>query len=444
MDKIRRLLKTLKQSLQVRISFALIWMFVPLALAAGAFSYYDTFHETEELQDDLLRQTAFYVSPDYRPGEVPDSEEDARISVQMPNQKDPVVSLPAHLADGLHTLQADDDDDFYRVYIRTTQHGRIAVMQENEYREDLAADAARQSVLPLLVALPLMILLTVWITHKAMRPVKILSQSLEQRRLNDLSALDAGSVPSEINGFVTAINLLLKRTDENIRQQQRFIADAAHELRTPMTALSLQAERLNNMPLPPEAAQQSALLQQSIRRNKHLLEQLLALARSQAEENCIRKTEFGVQSRFRQVLQELMPLALEKQQDIGVAVEEDYTVYADETEIYTLVKTFVDNAVRYTPPQGRIDLGWTDEGDCLSVWVEDNGNGIPPAERHRVVDPFYRILGTEQQGTGLGLSIADTVARKYGGYLVLSDSIQFEHGLLIKAVLDKKYLKRIE
>lgn len=444
MDKIRRLLKTLKQSLQVRISFALIWIFVPLALAAGAFSYYDTFHETEELQDDLLRQTAFYVSPDYRPGEVPDSEEDARISVQMPNQKDPVVSLPAHLTDGLHTLQADDDDDYYRVYVRTTRYGRIAVMQENEYREDLAADAARQSVLPLLVALPLMILLTVWITHKAMRPVKILSQSLEQRRLNDLSALDAGSVPSEINGFVTAINLLLKRTDENIRQQQRFIADAAHELRTPMTALSLQAERLNNMPLPPEAAQQSALLQQSIRRNKHLLEQLLALARSQAEENRIQKTEFGVQSRFRQVLQELMPLALEKQQDIGVAVEEDYTVYADETEIYTLIKTFADNAIRYTPPNGRIDLGWSDEGNYLSVWVEDNGNGIPPAERLRVIDPFYRILGTEQQGTGLGLSIADTLARKYGGYLVLSDSVQFEHGLLIKAVLDKKYLKRIE
>lgn len=410
-------------------------MFVPLAMLAGMFSYYETFHETEALQDDLLRQAALYVAPDSKPETLPEGDGDTRIFVQMPQQEDSVVSLSAHFADGLHTLQADDDDDYYRVYIRTTEQGRIAVMQENEYREDLAAAAARQSVLPL------MILLTVWITHKAMRPVRKLSQSLEQRRINDLSALSVDNIPSEIRGFVTAINLLLKRADEDIRHRQRFVADAAHELRTPMTALSLQAERLNNMPLPPEAARQSAVLQQSIRRNKHLLEQLLALARSQSDETPLTKTTFGLQSRFRQVLQELMPLALEKRQDIGVAVGGDVEVSADETEIYTLIKTFADNAVRYTPPEGRIDLGFTDEGKYLAVWVEDNGNGIPESERARVLDPFYRILGTEQQGTGLGLSIADTLAKKYGGHLELTDSRRFGHGLLIRALLDKETLK---
>ncbi|HHS2173483.1 TPA: ATP-binding protein [Neisseria meningitidis] len=410
-------------------------MFVPLAMLAGMFSYYETFHETEALQDDLLRQAALYVAPDSKPETLPEGDGDTRIFVQMPQQEDSVVSLSAHFADGLHTLQADDDDDYYRVYIRTTEQGRIAVMQENEYREDLAAAAARQSVLPL------MILLTVWITHKAMRPVRKLSQSLEQRRINGLSALSEDNTPSEIRGFVTAINLLLKRADEDIRHRQRFVADAAHELRTPMTALSLQAERLNNMPLPPEAARQSAVLQQSIRRNKHLLEQLLALARSQSDETPLTKTTFGLQSRFRQVLQELMPLALEKRQDIGVAVGGDVEVSADETEIYTLIKTFADNAVRYTPPEGRIDLGFTDEGKYLAVWVEDNGNGIPESERARVLDPFYRILGTEQQGTGLGLSIADTLATEYGRYLELSDSRRFGRGLLIRALLDKESLK---
>lgn len=410
-------------------------MFVPLAMLAGMFSYYETFHETEALQDDLLRQAALYVAPDSKPETLPEGDGDTRIFVQMPQQEDSVVSLSAHFADGLHTLQADDDDDYYRVYIRTTEQGRIAVMQENEYREDLAAAAARQSVLPL------MILLTVWITHKAMRPVRKLSQSLEQRRINGLSALSEDNIPSEIRGFVTAINLLLKRADEDIRHRQRFVADAAHELRTPMTALSLQAERLNNMPLPPEAARQSAVLQQSIRRNKHLLEQLLALARSQSDETPLTKTTFGLQSRFRQVLQELMPLALEKRQDIGVAVGGDVEVSADETEIYTLIKTFADNAVRCTPPEGRIDLGFTDEGKYLAVWVEDNGNGIPESERARVLDPFYRILGTEQQGTGLGLSIADTLATEYGRYLELSDSRRFGRGLLIRALLDKESLK---
>lgn len=437
---LNRLIRMLKQSLQVRICIALILMFLPLAMVAGVFSYYDTFHEAEELQDDLLRQTALYVGPDYHPDALPEGDGDTRILVQMPDQE-PIVSLPMHLKDGLHTLRADEDDDYYRVYIRTTGRGRIAVMQENEYREDLAADAAMQSVLPLLAALPLIILLTVWITHQAMRPVRILSQNLEQRRLDDLSALNTDNIPSEIKGFVTAINLLLKRVDEDIRRRQRFIADAAHELRTPMTALSLQAERLNNMPLPPDAARQSAVLQQSIRRNKHLLEQLLALARSQSDETPLTKTTFGLQSRFRRVLQELMPLALEKRQDIGVAVEGDFEIFADETEIYTLVKTFVDNAIRYTPSEGRIDLGFTDEGKYLAVWVEDNGKGIPESERVRVLDPFYRILGTEQQGTGLGLSIADTLAKKYGGHLELADSQRFGHGLLIRALLDKEYLK---
>lgn len=171
-----RFFKILKHSLQVRISLALIWMFVPLAMLAGMFSYYETFHETEALQDDLLRQAALYVGPDYRSDASPEGDGDTRILVQMPDRK-PIVSLPPHLKDGLHTLRADDDDDYYRVYIRTTERGWIAVMQESEYREDLAAAAARQSVLPL------MILLTVWITHKAMRPVRKLSQSLEQRRI---------------------------------------------------------------------------------------------------------------------------------------------------------------------------------------------------------------------------------------------------------------------
>ncbi|MBW3872317.1 ATP-binding protein [Neisseria meningitidis] len=134
-----------------------------------------------------------------------------------------------------------------------------------------------------------------------------------------------------------------------------------------------------------------------------------------------------------------MPLALEKCQDIGVAVGGDVEVSADETEIYTLIKTFADNAVRYTASEGRIDLGFTDEGKYLAVWVEDNGNGIPESERARVLDPFYRILGTEQQGPGL--SIADTLAKKYGGHLELTDSRRFGHGLLIRALLDKETLK---
>ncbi|MGN7086521.1 histidine kinase dimerization/phospho-acceptor domain-containing protein, partial [Neisseria sp. P0001.S005] len=267
----QRLIHTIKQSLQVRISLALICMLLPLSILAGIFSYYDTYHETQEVQDDLLRQVANYLDPSDADDEKHSLDNDNKISVQFPNTPNPIVSLPEQISDGLHTIQADDDDDYYRVYTRNTKQGRIAVMQESDYREELAEMAAVQSILPMLLALPLIILLTVWITHRAMRSVKTLSNDLEQRQINDLSPMDTQDIPSEIQGFVVAINNLLQRTDENVRQQQRFIADAAHELRSPMTALSLQAERLNNMQLSAEAREQSALLQQSIQRNRHLL-----------------------------------------------------------------------------------------------------------------------------------------------------------------------------
>ena len=435
-------IQTLKQSLQVRISIALILMFLPLSIIAGAFSYYQTYHEAEELQDDLLRQTAAYINP--KTTDYTQIGSENHILIQTFGQED-TIPLSNTLGEGFHTIKGgvddDDDDDEYRAYIHQTPQGKIAVLQETEYRDDLAATAAYQSVLPLLIALPLMILLTVWITYRAMRPVKTLSASLGQRRSDDLSPLDGEGVPSEIQGFVTAINQLLQRTGENIRRQQRFIADAAHELRSPLTALSLQAERLTKLPQSDEAREQTGLILQSIQRNRHLLEQLLTHARAQGSETQRNLTDISLQAQFRRVLQELMPLALNKQQDIGVAVENDIRIRADDTEIYTLIKTFTDNAIRYTPAGGRIDIGFSETPTTLTIWVEDDGPGIPAAERSRVTDAFYRILGTEQQGTGLGLSIADAIAKRYGGKLILADSRNFAHGLLIQAELNKQLLR---
>ena len=438
-------IQTLKQSLQVRISIALILMFLPLSIIAGAFSYYQTYHEAEELQDDLLRQTAAYINP--KTTDYTQIGSENHILIQTFGQED-TVPLSDTLGEGFHTIKGsvdddddDDDDDEYRAYIRQTPQGKIAVLQETEYRDDLAATAAYQSVLPLLIALPLMILLTVWITYRAMRPVKTLSASLGKRRSDDLSPLDGEGVPSEIQGFVTAINQLLQRTGENIRRQQRFIADAAHELRSPLTALSLQAERLTKLPQSDEAREQTGLILQSIQRNRHLLEQLLTHARAQGSETQRNLIDISLQAQFRRVLQELMPLALDKQQDIGVAVENDLRIRADDTEIYTLIKTFTDNAIRYTPAGGRIDIGFSETPTTLTIWVEDDGPGIPAAERSRVTDAFYRILGTEQQGTGLGLSIADAIAKRYGGKLILADSRNFAHGLLIQAELNKQLLQ---
>ena len=425
-----RTFRLIKNSLQARISLAVIAVSLLLAVIAGGFSFYTTYHETEELQDDLLRQTAALSSSDE---DETDIDSDSRIFTQRPG-KQGRLNIPTDLSDGFHDLRDDGDD--YRIYLHHGSHGPIAVIQENEYRADLAENAAFHSVIPLLLSIPLTILLTVWVVSRTMLPVKRLSQSLSVRQENDLSPLNDTDAPSEMTGFIAAINRLLKRTDDNIRQQQRFIADAAHEMRSPMTALSLQ------VPLADDAKLQARQIQTSIARQRHLLEQLLSLARAQSPDAKRPFAAVNLQQLFRRILEELHPLAAAKGQDIGIAVERNCEIYANETEIYTLIKTLADNAIRYTPDSGQIDLGFDDNDTHLTLWVEDNGPGILPEERRRVLDPFYRILGSEQQGTGLGLSIADTIAKRYGGKLILSDNRRTGHGLLAQVELDKQTLQK--
>lgn len=434
-----------RHSLQLRLNAAFSLLFLLLAVLAGGFAFYDTYQQTNDFQDDLLRQTAAYINPNAPPPKMPDVDNDVRIYVDYPgetqqdDEDERDLDLPGHLADGLHTVY--EGGDSYRVYVRHTPQGRVAVWQENEYREELAARSAWNSVLPLLLLIPLISLLTMWIIRRTLRPVSELSAHVEARGSQDLSPLPEAGMPAEIRGFVQALNRLLERIEAAVQQQQRFIADAAHELRSPMTALSLQAERLAQQPLPEPAAGRLAALQQGIRRNRQLLDQLLSHARAQNSEAGGRHAAVHAQAVFRRVVEDLLPLAEAKEQDFGVADAADPVCYADETALYTLLKTLADNALRYTPAGGQIDLWAEETAGHIVFHVEDNGPGIAPAERERVLDPFYRILGSGEEGTGLGLSIADAVARRYGGRLVLSDSRRFASGLHVAVYLDKRCLQ---
>ena len=316
----------------------------------------------------------------------------------------------------------------------------VAVAQPWRNRLEILWNIVWAHLAASLLVLPLMVLLLHLAVKRSIYPLKELASELSERRADNLAPVSR-AVPQETQTLVDALNRLFARVQTSIEREQRFTSDAAHELRSPMTALSLQAERLNSMSLPPEAQQQSAVLQQSISRNRHLLEQLLSFARAQTLEVQRPKSLISLQTLFRRTIETLLPLATAKNQDIGAAVETECEIWADDTEIFTLVKTLADNAVRYTPEGGRIDLGFDETATHLVLWVEDNGNGIPAAERSRVTDAFYRILGTEQQGTGLGLSIADAIAKRYGGKLILADSRNFAHGLLIQAELNKQLLQ---
>ncbi len=425
-------------SIQTRLSVFLTLIILLTAVVSGISTFYTMFEEAQELQDDLLRQAAMLTQKNELAGDTGYTEidNDTRIYIQ-PLSDNSRFNLPAGGHEGFSDITDKQKGKPYRAYIHHYPDGsRFAFIQETEFRDDVAFDSAWHAVLPLLVLAPVAVLLSMLIIHTTLRPVAELSKQAETRNENDLSPLAAANIPQEIYGFTEAINHLLRRVGEGVYRQQRFIADAAHELRSPMTALSLQAERLNTRGLPADTAQLVDDLREGIRRNRRLLEQLLSMARAQSDEKRVQQT-IRVSRTCRRLIQDLYPLAEAKNIDLGAGCNDETELAGDETEIYTLLKTLTENAIFYTPENGRIDVSAkVHNGGCL-IEVEDNGPGIPPEERERVFDPFYRILGSDTEGSGLGLSIAKTITERYGGRITLADAEQFGHGLKVSVWLPK-------
>jgi two-component system OmpR family sensor kinase len=208
-----------------------------------------------------------------------------------------------------------------------------------------------------------------------------------------------------------------------MESQRRFVADAAHELRSPLTAMSLQAERLAQAEMSGTARERLTVLRQGIERGRNLLEQLLTLARAQSlTESSAEspKLPLSVLHIYRRVMEELMPLAEARHIDLGIEGTQDAQVWVSEMDMMVVVKNLVDNAIRYTPDGGRVDLSVQTSLDGAVLRIQDNGPGIPVAERDRVFDPFYRLLGSAQPGSGLGLSIVQTIARRIGAEIDLA------------------------
>lgn len=419
-------------SLQLRLTLALTIATLLVAIGAGAAAFYAILEEAHEYQDDMLRQTAGLIDARHPP-QARDSDDDIRIDIEplgKPGRHGRVID--PELRDGFHDLRHHKKR--YRAYVKTyPDQRRLAFIQETDFREEAAYASAWHATLPLLVLVPILALITFFTIHRALRPVRQLSQHVEKRRETDLSPLAAEQIPREIRGFVTAINHLLGRVHVSMREQQRFIADAAHELRSPMTALSLQAERLADAQMSAEAAERLHTLREGIRRNRHLLEQLLAMARAQAPEQAQQQTH-SLQALYRRVIQELHVHADAKNLDLGIDGDADAQVRGDDISLYTLIRNLVDNAIRYTPDGGQIDLRICPQGREIRLEIEDSGAGIAAAERARVFDPFYRSPGSAGDGSGLGLAIAKTLAAQLAGRIELADS-RFASGLKVMVYL---------
>ncbi len=426
------------RSLQFRLSLWLSLVILLVALVAGALSFSQAFREAIESQDDQLGQIAALLerqrlapAPAVTSSKLKDEDADARIVIQALRPSGGGATIPpgelrglsADLPDGLQTVRAADDS--WRVFVKTLQSGeRLAVSQRTEFRDHLAIASAWRSVTPLLLLIPILLLLVGLLVRGTLKPLRARAVEIDTRAEQDSSPVASDDLPTEIRPFVVAINRLLLRVAQSIQAQQRFVADAAHELRSPVAALMLQAERIESATTPLEVAERLAPLRAGLRRTQLLLNQLLSLARSQTP-GTVAQQQVSIQRVVRQVLEELMPLADAKQIDLGVRGDLEAGLVVPEIDLSTLVKNLVENAIWYTPAGGRVDLSLHSDPatpEEMMLWVEDTGPGIPEAERQRVFDPFYRVLGSGAGGSGLGLSIVSMIAQRIGGRINLGPS----------------------
>jgi len=436
------------RSLQARLTLCLAGVMLVAAGIAGTVSYRTAFHEVNELQDDQLRQMSALAERRHQasPFGLQDLDNHvvdvgARIMVQLLHDgvwgevEGAEVPLPlaADLPDGLQTLEVQGQQR--RLFLRTLPGGeRVAISQSTAVRDEVAHNAGKTTIVPIAVLIPVLALAMIALIRHMLAPVMRLAQELDRRGDDQLAPLDDSNVPSEVLPFTAAINRLLHRVELTLAQQRRFVADAAHELRTPLTAISLQAELLASLNLSAQAQPRLQSLQRGILRARHLVAQLLLLARLQGRE-AVNREIVAVGLVCQSVLEDLLPLAEQKQILLTANVDMACSVRSNAMDLSAVLRNLIDNAIRYTPPDGQVDIDIEYRGDMLHIGVSDNGPGVPEHEREQVLSPFYRGAAITGNGSGLGLAIVHNIVQRMAGSLVLSASLPDASGLTVRIAL---------
>lgn len=421
----------LRDSLQFRLSVGTAIAILGVALLAGSFSYWWAFEEAIELQDEqLIRLSALVnrqriIQPEANtPIEISHVDPESHFVVQWLTGDAgkgaiELPGLPIDLPEGLQTRLVENAK--WRLLVKTFSNGaRIVVAQQTEVRDEIARTNALNTLIPLIILIPLLSLWVAYLIRQVFAPLKKMAAQLDQSTGNDLMPLPNTKLATEIAPFITAINHLLARVRESIAQQRQFVRDAAHELRSPLTAISLQAERLVELGLESHLQERLINLHRATERTRILIEQLLTMARAQ-DEKVTANVHVPVKALLRELLEDLLPLADVKKIEISV-IGEDIQIHTQPIDLQILIKNLIENAIRYTPEHGYVQIFLSDHKDGAELIVKDSGPGIVDEELTRVFDPFYRVLGNDQPGSGLGLSIVRTIANRLGITMELYNS----------------------
>ncbi len=442
------------RSLRTRLLLYLLGAVALFALAQGVIAYHSALQQVDQMFDYQLQQMAlsmrpgFVIGPGSNAPELPPADDDILIQIWGPDGaqlfRSPRSSLPPMRA-LLGFSDLDVQGRSYRVYTLQTPQQVIQIAQDRSARTARARALAARAAMPVALFAPLLMLVVWWVVSRALAPVLRMRAQVAARAAADLSPLPLAGLPSEVRPLVGELNALFARVGAAFDAQKAFVADAAHELRTPLTALKLQAQALRRMPAAADGAARDtavARLNQGIDRAIRLVEQMLLLARAQSQPDeaaagggsQTQRVDFGQVVRL--AMADLLPKAqaagitlgldaetAEPAQASGSAAQPDRVeVLGDAEALRALVANLLDNAIKYTPAPGQVELTLTPRAGCAVLRIDDSGPGIPPAQRARVFDRFFRGDDTTAGGSGLGLAIVRTIAERHGGTVALSDS----------------------
>ena len=324
--------------------------------------------------------------------------------------------LPQHAQRGFTTISTDSGE--WRVFSTLAEGQVVQVAQPMSARRELAASLALHTIVPLLAALPFLALVA-WLTiARGLSPLDRIAAAVARRSPKLLEPLSEAGLPREVQPLVHALNGLLGRLGDALAAQRSFIADAAHELRTPLTAVHLQAQLAERAATDVERGAALSELKGGLERATRLSEQLLALAREEPGVSDRPAAPVDLAATARTIVADFAPLAAAKGIDLGVDASGAAQVHGDAEALATLVSNLVDNAVRYTPGPGRVDVLLEREDSRVVLEVRDTGPGISAEDRPRVFDRFYRGASAHAagapHGSGLGLAIVKRIAERHG------------------------------
>lgn len=329
----------------------------------------------------------------------------------------PSLRVSAQGTSGFHDVGTGDQS--WRVYTVRTPDRTIQSAQSLWFRHRIIKSQAFQAGLPIVLLIPVSALI-LWLGMRwSFKRLESVVKAAASQNEHSVVELPVEDVPTEIQPLVLAVNRLLTRLKTAFAAQRRFVQDAAHELRTPVTAVSLQLENLKSHVSGDEATAQVGQLEAGIARTKRLVEQLLRLARQEAPRSDAVSTSIALEELLRDIVGQFMPIADRRRIDLGMNAKAAPHVQANADDLHSLFHNLLDNALRYTPEHGVIDINLYNDAGSAVVEIIDSGPGISEEHLPRVFDRFFRVLGSDADGSGLGLAIARSAAERSRAILAL-------------------------